>query len=74
MVATTKTHIFIFEFKLHADAQAALTQIEEKRYYEKYLLSDKKVGLVGISFALENKKPQLECAYKEIQSPLQNKT
>ena len=73
MVATTATHIFIFEFKLHADAQAALTQIEEKRYYEKYLLSNKKVGLVGISFALENKKPQLECAYKEIQSPLQKK-
>ncbi len=73
MVATTATHIFIFEFKLHADAQAALTQVEEKRYYEKYLLSNKKVGLVGISFALENKKPQLECAYKEMQSPLQKK-
>ena len=70
MVATTDTHIFIFEFKLHADAQAALKQIEGKQYYEKYLLTKKKIVLAGISFALEQEKPKIECAYKELTQPV----
>ena len=35
MVATTATHIFIFEFKLHADAQAALTTDRRKTVLRK---------------------------------------
>jgi PD-(D/E)XK nuclease superfamily len=70
MVATTNTHVFIFEFKLHASAQTALKQIEDKQYYEKYILTKKKIVLVGISFALDQEKPKIECACKEIKHPL----
>ncbi len=42
-------YIYIFEFKV-TNAITALKQIHEKKYYEKYLLTNKKIFLVGVSF------------------------
>jgi hypothetical protein len=40
--------IYIIEFKV--GDENALNQIKEKKYYEKYLSSNKKIYLVGINF------------------------
>ena len=45
----TETHIYIFEFKMSSTNQA-IKQIENKKYYESYLLSDKEIILIGVSF------------------------
>jgi hypothetical protein len=41
---------FIFEFKVDAPAEAAMLQIKEKAYYEKYTGRGKPVYLIGIHF------------------------
>lgn len=55
MVASTDSHIYIFEFKTKRSAQQALQQIEDKKYYEKYLLGCKKIVLVGVKFNTEKR-------------------
>ena len=49
VVAETERYIYIMEFKL-SDAQHALQQIKDRKYFESYLTSAKAVILVGISF------------------------
>ena len=66
MVLQTKTHIFIFELKLNASAEAALLQIEERKYYEKYLLSGKKRVLVGLSIQRSNQHLSLNYLTKDL--------
>ena len=43
-------HVYIFEFKLNQTADAALSQIREKDYYQKYQHSGKKIVLIGANF------------------------
>lgn len=57
-VLETSSHVFIIEFKLDESAQAALQQIEEKKYHLKYLNSGKKIILVGASFDTAKKNLQ----------------
>ncbi len=52
-VIQTDTHIYIFEFKLFDTAKNALKQIEDKKYYEKYLLDKKEIVLIGVGFDKE---------------------
>ena len=52
-VVETPCGIYVFEFKLNDTATAALAQIKEKGYHEKYLRSGKKVTLVGAAFDAE---------------------
>jgi hypothetical protein len=52
-VVETPCGIYVFEFKLNGTASAALAQIKEKGYHEKYLRSGKKVTLVGAAFDAE---------------------
>lgn len=59
----TSTHIFLFEFKLNGSAERALAQIEEKKYYQKYLQKGKTIVLVGVSFSTEKEKHR-SMAYK----------
>ncbi len=66
MVLQTKTHIFIFELKFNASAEAALLQIEERKYYEKYLLAHKKVVLVGLAIQRANHHLSLDYVTKEL--------
>jgi len=54
-VIETDTHIYIFEFKLFDTAKNALKQIEDKKYYEKYELSKKKIVLIGVGFDKETR-------------------
>jgi hypothetical protein len=42
--------IFIFEFKLHGTAQAALDQIHDRQYYERFLPGGKPIHLIGANF------------------------
>lgn len=43
--------IYIMEFKT-SDAQVAIDQIKDKKYYEKYLITDKQIFLVGVGCSL----------------------
>jgi len=42
--------IYIFEFKMNQNAEAALAQIREKKYYQKYQHAGKKIILIGANF------------------------
>ncbi|MFN8674490.1 MAG: AAA family ATPase [Candidatus Sericytochromatia bacterium] len=46
--------IYIFEFKL-SSVNIAIKQIKSKKYYEKYLTSEKKLVLVGVSFDIDER-------------------
>lgn len=54
-VVHSPTHIIIFEFKLDESAEAALEQIEEKKYAAPYFSQNKKVMGMGINFNSERK-------------------
>jgi hypothetical protein len=53
-VIETDKYIYIFEFKME-DAQRAIDQIYEKKYFEKYINKGKHIVLVGVSFSKEQK-------------------
>ena len=46
--------IYIFEFKFEGDKDQALTQIKDKKYFEKYQGKGKKIYLFGVEFADKN--------------------
>ena len=47
--------IYIIEFKFNQSAEKAIEQIKEKKYYESYLDTNKKIHLLGINFSTEEK-------------------
>ncbi len=47
--------IYIIELKCNQDADLAICQILEKRYYEKYLQTGKQIFLMGINFDSEER-------------------
>ena len=49
-VIHTKTHIYIFEFKLDKSPEIAIEQIKKRDYYQKYVLDEKKLILLGVNF------------------------
>jgi Predicted AAA-ATPase/PD-(D/E)XK nuclease superfamily len=49
-VVKTNTHIYILEFKLNLSADIALQQIKDKDYAAKYVVENKEIQLIGISF------------------------
>jgi hypothetical protein len=49
VMETTDT-VYVMEFKRDKSAAEALSQIKEKKYYEKFLASGKKITLVGVNF------------------------
>jgi hypothetical protein len=49
-VLQTKTVIYIIEFKLNDSKEAALQQIHDKQYAQKYQGGDKKIVLLGVEF------------------------
>ena len=57
--------IYVFELKLDISAKKALEQIEEKDYYRKYIMTGKRIMLVGANF--DSKTRQLtEWLFKEV--------
>jgi len=45
-----KDKVYIFEFKLNSTGQQGINQIKEKKYYEKYLNTGKKIYIIGVGF------------------------
>ncbi len=64
LVIATPTHIFLFEVKLNASAQTALKQIDNKRYYERYMASKKTIVLIGLAFRTDESRLSLDCAFQ----------
>jgi hypothetical protein len=55
LVLESDTSVYIFELKVNSSAKAALEQIKEKKYYEKYLNIQKEVLIIGVNFSLEER-------------------
>lgn len=53
-VIETGDHIYVLEFKLDS-ADRALSQVKEKKYYEKFLSSQKVIKLIGVGFDAEQR-------------------
>jgi hypothetical protein len=54
-VVFTRKHIFVFEFKIDANPQVALDQIEEKGYAIPYLTDGREVIKIGVSFSTKTR-------------------
>ncbi len=54
-VVQTDTHVYIFEFKIKKTAEIAFQQILDKKYADKYRMSNKIIVGLGINFDIENK-------------------
>jgi Holliday junction resolvase-like predicted endonuclease len=50
VVITSANYIHIFEIKFNKPVHEAMTQIEQRRYYEKYLGQNKEIVLVALLF------------------------
>jgi hypothetical protein len=50
LVLEADDNIYLFELKIDSSAEAALKQIKDKKYYEKYSNIPKKLFLIGINF------------------------
>lgn len=55
VVIGTKTDIYVIEIKVDQSAEDALKQIKEKRYYGKYINTDKEIRLIGLNFSSETR-------------------
>lgn len=49
-VIETSSHIYIIEFKVNETKEAALKQIQNNEYAQKYQLSEKEIVLIGVEF------------------------
>ena len=54
-VVETTEHIYLFEFKKDRSPELAIEQIKMNQYFGKYLLSNKKIHLIGVRFSLEER-------------------
>jgi predicted AAA-ATPase/PD-(D/E)XK nuclease superfamily protein len=66
MVIDTKQYLYVFELKFVKTAQEALDQIKNKKYFEKYLLSQKPVVLVGLSFDMKEKELTVDAVREDL--------
>ena len=48
--------VYIFEFKIDANAETALKQIHEQNYAKSFLLNNKNIYLIGVNFVTAEKK------------------
>ena len=46
----TSRKIYIFEFKLNKTAETAISQIIDRRYYERFCQSGLPISLIGVNF------------------------
>lgn len=60
LVVSLPKHVYIIELKFNQPAHKALQQIQEKRYYEKYINSSQYITLLGIGFDKQTKTISLE--------------
>jgi hypothetical protein len=55
IVVSTRQYIYIIEVKLDSTPEAALRQIEEKRYAASYLTEGKEIVKLGVSFSSQTR-------------------
>lgn len=65
LIITIPNRIFLFEIKFNHSGQTALKQIRNRHYYEKYLLHNKPLTLIGLSFNYQNKNLQMDWVSEE---------
>jgi hypothetical protein len=53
-VVENERHVFLMEFKV-GKAADAMSQIKERKYYERYLSTAKKIKLVGVGFNMDER-------------------
>jgi hypothetical protein len=56
MIVQTADYIYIFEFKLNQDADAALQQIEQKGYAKPFANDSRKLYKIGVNFSTETRR------------------
>jgi hypothetical protein len=66
LVLTTKTHLYIFELKVGANPEVALEQILDRKYYQKFVGTNKHITLAGLSFYPEKQKTHLSYVAKRL--------
>lgn len=54
-IVETNANVYIFEFKKNQSPDIAIQQIKDRKYDEKYLISNKIIHLVSVSFSLRKK-------------------
>lgn len=67
MVIELPALLYIIEFKINTSAQAALAQIEERKYYEAFLHYQKPIVLLGLAFKRSPKKFDISVASRIIE-------
>ena len=55
ILLTLKKDVYIIEMKVDESAEAALEQIHEKGYYDRYINTDKTIHLIGLNFTSEKR-------------------
>ncbi len=50
LTVETTDYVYLFEFKIDKSARVAMDQIRERRHWEKFLASGKKIYLIGANF------------------------
>ncbi len=51
VLISTKSDVWVIEIKVDQSADEALNQIKDKRYYGKYINTDKEIHIVGLNFS-----------------------
>ncbi|MCB1116305.1 MAG: PD-(D/E)XK nuclease domain-containing protein [Chlamydiia bacterium] len=55
LVIETLKVTYIMELKLDSNANVALEQIKQKKYFEQYLHKEKEVAVLGVNFSSEER-------------------
>jgi hypothetical protein len=58
--------LYVIEIKLNDSADVALEQIENRRYYEPFIIRGKPITLLGLSFKREPKQFDLTYTMKRL--------
>jgi len=56
LVLRSEKHLFVIELKIDASPEAALAQINDRRYYEPFMQQGQTVHLIGLNLAFGEKK------------------
>ena len=55
VVIVVKDKVYVIEIKVDQSADKALRQIRDKRYYGKYINTDKEIHIIGMNFSSETR-------------------
>ena len=56
VVIVSRSEVYVIELKVNQSVKKALEQIRKKRYYAKYINSDKRIHIVGLNFTSRSRK------------------